>query len=137
MNDEWSYLLNTRNTQSGIRYAKAQVNGVNGLILLPDDWSSSYYNLNSTNTNKANYSTNIITDSQWDILEQHGAVFLPAAGMRYGTNISARGPQGYYWSTSYWGSNSSYHMNFSNSHISLGSTNRSDGNSVRLVHDAE
>ena len=34
---EWQYLFNTRSTASGIRFAKAQVNNVNGVILLPDD----------------------------------------------------------------------------------------------------
>ena len=40
-NGEWSYLLMTRSTASGIRYAKAQVNGINGVILLPDNWNNS------------------------------------------------------------------------------------------------
>ena len=41
---EWYYVFNTRSTVSGIRYAKAQVNGVNGVMLFPDNWNSSYYN---------------------------------------------------------------------------------------------
>jgi len=47
---EWNYVFYTRSTTSGIRYAKANVNNVNGVILLPDDWSSSTYSLSSTNT---------------------------------------------------------------------------------------
>ena len=35
---EWKYLLETRNTKAGMRYAKAIVNEVNGLILFPDEW---------------------------------------------------------------------------------------------------
>ncbi|MBP5175782.1 MAG: hypothetical protein ILP07_07725, partial [Treponema sp.] len=38
--EEWDYVFNTRSTSSGIRYAKAKVNNVNGVILLPDDWSA-------------------------------------------------------------------------------------------------
>ena len=35
--DEWEYLLNTRANASSLK-GVAQVNGVNGLILLPDNW---------------------------------------------------------------------------------------------------
>ena len=38
---EWTYLFDSRTTTSGVRYAKATVNGVSGVILLPDDWSTS------------------------------------------------------------------------------------------------
>ena len=43
--DEWLYLLDMRNTTSGMRFAKANVEGVNGLLLLPDDWDIAFYNL--------------------------------------------------------------------------------------------
>ncbi|MCR5660220.1 MAG: hypothetical protein K6G25_12960 [Bacteroidales bacterium] len=98
--DEWGYVFNTRTTPSGIRYAKANVNNVNGVILLPDDWNSSYYSLNSPNTSSANFNSNTITSSQWTALEQHGAVFLPAIGYRRGTSILDVGSIGYYWSAS-------------------------------------
>lgn len=35
---EWNYLFFERNTTSGIRFAYAQINNINGLILLPDNW---------------------------------------------------------------------------------------------------
>lgn len=69
---EWYYLFNTRPTSSGIRYAKAIVNNVKGVILLPDDWSVSYYNLNNTNTSGASFTSNTITSAQWTSLEQFG-----------------------------------------------------------------
>ena len=56
--DEWDYIFNTRSTTSGVRYAKATVNSVAGVILLPDDWSTSYYTLKSTNTATAAFSAN-------------------------------------------------------------------------------
>ena len=97
--DEWWYVFNTRNTISGIRYAKAEVNGVNGVILLPDNWSSSYYSLNSTNNGEASFSSNTISASQWNTLEQHDAVFLPAAGSRPGPGMGFFvGIIGKYWS---------------------------------------
>ena len=98
--EEWEHLFFNRSTPSQIRYAKACVNDVNGVILLPDDWSSSYFALNSPNSEEAVFGSNTITASQWDTLEQHGAVFLPAAGFRQLTNASGVGASGNYWSSS-------------------------------------
>jgi hypothetical protein len=132
--EEWRYVFNTRNTSSGIRYAKATVNNVNGVILLPDDWQSSYYSLSSTNSLGASYSSNTITATQWATLEQHGAVFLPAAGYRNGTSVYNVGSFGNYWSASCNNSSSAWYVYFGNS--SLGTSygyNRGYGQSVRLV----
>ena len=96
---EWEYVFKSRTTPSGIRYAMANVNNINGVILLPDDWNASYYSLRSTNSD-GSFSGNTITASQWSALEQAGAVFLPAAGLRYGTSVSLVGSYGNYWSSS-------------------------------------
>lgn len=96
--EEWMYLFNFRKTDSGIRFAKAIVNNVNGWIVLPDDWNEKYYNLEKTNWFKGEYDKNIITDKQWIILEQHGAVFLPAAGFRINTTVHESGILAGYWS---------------------------------------
>ena len=131
---EWRYVFNTRNTPSGIRYAKATVNNINGVILLPDDWQSSYYSLSSTNSPGASYSSNTITATQWATLEQHGAVFLPAAGYRNGTSVNIVGSYGNYWSASYIDSNNAWYVYFYDSSLSTGSYyNRCYGRSVRLV----
>jgi hypothetical protein len=136
--DEWSYLINTRNTSSGIRYAKARVNGVNGLVLLPDDWSSSYYSLNSTNNGSASFSANVISLSSWtNNLEAHGAVFLPAAGMRHGTQTSSVGSCGLYWSSSYYDSNNASYLELCSDGVEMDAVGRCDGLSVRLVVSLE
>ena len=135
---EWNYLFNTRTTTSGIRYAKANVNNVNGVILLPDDWSASTYTLSNTNSSDASFSSNTITASQWSTLEQAGAVFLPAAGGRNGTSVILVGSYGGYWSASYYGSYGAYYVFFDFSRLS---TYRDDdryyGHGVRLVRVAE
>ena len=79
---EWNYLFRSRKTSSGIRYAKAQVNGVNGVLLLPDLWNTSFYQPNNYNYDGAGFSSNVLTTAQWQRLEEQGAVFLPAAGNR-------------------------------------------------------
>ena len=137
--DEWEYIFDTRSTASGIRYAKAKVNYVNGVILLPDDWSTSYYTLNSTNSTSANFTSNTITASQWNTLEQHGAVFLPAAGCRLsGTSVSGVGDYGYYWSASCYDSNNAYNVYFLSGFLYPSKYNyRYLGRSVRLVAPAE
>ena len=134
---EWSYVFNTRSTTSGIRYAKANVNNVNGVILLPDDWSSSTYSLSNTNTYDASYSSNTLTASQWTILESAGAVFLPAAGYRNGTFYFV-GSYGVYWSASYDGRSRACVVDFGDSGLGTNyGYDRYDGQSVRLVCPAE
>ena len=99
--DEWNYLFNTRSTNSGIRYAKGIVNNVKGVILLPNNWSVSNYELNYVNNGGVLFSDNIITAEDWtNYLETNGAVFLPAAGTRGGTSLSNTGEEGRYWSSS-------------------------------------
>ena len=133
---EWNYVFNQRNTTSGKRYAKAQVNGVNGIILLPDDWNTSYYSLNNYNDNGASFSSNVISSSNWsNSLETHGVVFLPAAGCRSGTSVYSVNTYGHYWSASCISSNyQAYYVYFSNSYLITGSNGgRYYGYSVRLV----
>ena len=137
---EWAYVFNTRTTASNIRYAKAQVFGVNGVILLPDDWNVSYYTLNSPNTYDVSFVSNVITASQWSILEQHGAVFLPAAGSRNGISVGNVGYKGNYWSASYFygAGYEAYNVSFSESSLSPQIyTARLNGYSVRLVRNIQ
>ncbi len=137
-NAEWTYVFNTRNTSSGIRYAKAKVNNINGMILLPDDWQSSYYTLNNTNSSGANYTTNTITATQWASLEQYGAVFLPAAGHRSGNAVENVGSYGNYYSASFYNSNSSNSIYFYSSGVGTGHyDSRFYGRSVRLVRPSK
>ena len=137
--DEWVYLFKTRTTTSGIRYAKATVNNVKGVILLPDDWNASYHALVSANTADADFTSNPITAAEWTSdFEAHGAVFLPVAGRREGTSVSYVNSSGHYWSSTSDGSNNAYQVFFDNSNLNPSSNpNRYYGCSVRLVRDVE
>ena len=138
--DEWVYVFNTRSTSSGIRYAKATVNGVNGVILLPDNWSSSNYSLSNTNSSGASYSSNRISQSDWtNRLEANGAVFLPAAGYRYGTYVYDVGSTGGYWSASCIDSDGAHYVTFSGEYLNpdLWYYDRDGGRNVRLVCSVE
>ena len=134
---EWNYVFNTRSTNSGIRYAMAQVNNVDGVILLPDNWSSNYYTLYGTNSYGASFSINVISASTWvDSLEAHGAVFLPAAGYRNGTSVLNVGSCGDYWSSSYYNPDYAYYVYFGDVLYTGDWYYRHCGLSVRLVQDA-
>ena len=81
--EEWSYILDHRTTLSGIRYAQGIVNGIQGLILCPDDWSENYYELSSANE-ISGFNSNVISLEDWtNNLESHGTVFLPLTGIRF------------------------------------------------------
>ena len=141
--NEWHYVFTSRNTSSGMRFVKAQIVGtsqgtINGVILLPDDWSASYYPLINPDQNGVGFSSNMINVSTWiNSLEAHGAVFLPAAGSRNGIFVSNAGSNGYYWSASYGNSINAYSVSFGDtSCLPQTSSNRFSGCSVRLVRPA-
>ena len=136
---EWDYVFNHRNTTSGIRYAKATVNGVNGVVLLPNNWTASIYALNNINSNGAGFTSNTITATDWaNVLEANGAVFLPAAGKRLGTSVDDVGSDGYYWSSSHFVSYFAQEVYFRSDVLYTNTEySRYVGFSVRLVRSAE
>ena len=131
---EWYYIINTRVTQSGIRYAKAKILDVNGVILLPDNWDENTYHLNNANSVTANFSSNTLTASHWINLEQAGAVFLPAAGHRDPCWVMDVGSSGCYWSTSTYDADYANRVYFSDSDLYTEEAYRFIGHSVRLVY---
>lgn len=132
---EWDYVFNTRITTSGIRYAKARVNDINGVVLLPDEWITSIYSLNYVNEINSSFSSNIIGEIQWSILEQYGAVFLPAAGQRIGNRVYHVNSDASYWSSTCSGIYGAYYFGFHDNGLYTNSNYRYYGRSVRLVQD--
>ena len=137
--DEWVYLLDARRTVSGVRFARAKVNNVSGLILLPDDWNADTYNLDYTNTYNSYFSCNIISASQWITLETAGAVFLPAAGTRFKTICNGiQYDEGYYWTATGIDRTQARCLVFHEYNLSpQANEGRYYGLSVRLVRDVE
>jgi len=137
--DEWEYVLNTRNTNSGMRYAKAVVNGVNGVIVFPDNWNKTNYKINDANDGYANYKRNVISKDSWNrVFEPNDAVFLPAAGNTWSGGIVDFGLRSCYWSATIGTYGSAYCLVFEDSvyHI-MQKELRGNGFSVRLVCDVE
>ena len=96
--DEWAYLLYGRTDASDL-CGVAQINGVNGMFVLPDNWkcpANITLKLGFRGWRFAEYQ--MLTIKQWSKLEAAGAVFLPAAGYREGISVDYVQAQGFYWS---------------------------------------
>ena len=142
--DEWEYLFQTR-TEASNKYGAAKVNGKTGVVLLPDDWTlPSGCGFTPGMTSASSWddwsfvaSTNIYEGKAWVDMENNGAVFLPAAGDRYRTDLYGVGSYGLYWSASPFGTNDAYYLGFGSDDLGPQSgSGRGDGRSVRLVQAA-
>ena len=129
---EWEYLLNTRKNAQFLR-SQATVNNVKGYVLLSDDFKKPSDITWSHQTN--DWTTNTHSAEQWSALEALGAVFLPASGYRDGSNVDYVQSYGRYWSATRYDSKYAYCLYFRSGGANMGSYNRSDGQSVRLVKD--
>ena len=137
--DEWNYLRYDR-TNANDLVGVAQVNGVNGLVFLPDNWTcpagvtfkSGFHSSYGVDYYAA-YQT--FTSDQWSKLEAAGAVFLPAAGGRVGTNVRGVQYDGGYWSATERNSYYAYYLYFNSGVADMDYYSRYIGRSVRLVKD--
>lgn len=137
---EWDYILNIRHTSSinGIedaRYSKAAINEIEGLIIFPDTYAhpTNVPLPNAINNFSASY-TDGYSISEWEQMENAGAIFLPATGDYSHTGHSPI-VSGKYWSTT-WSSNPYYlYYDASNVVIEEERLYTSRAHSVRLVMD--
>lgn len=135
--DEWEYLIKNRPNASSLQ-GVAQVNGVNGLILLPDNWICPAGVTFRPGFNDrylyAEYQT--FTADQWLQFEEAGAIFLPAAGIRrLGKDVSNDTQFSRIWSATGYDNNNAYYLYFLTDIAYMNTTNRSHGHSVRLVRN--
>lgn len=139
--NEWLFVFNSRRTKTGMRYVKATVNGIIGVILLPDNWDGSNYNLTNANDAAAKYEDNNISQNDWNnVFESKGAVFLPGGGERIGCDVQGSYPK--YWSATASTGERAYKIciivtNGTYYSFTKDSARRRDGLSVRLVCDIE
>lgn len=105
---EWTYLLATRNASivngvANARFAKGKVAGVYGLILFPDNYSHPSTITLPVGINARDdfgWNNNSYNVSEWEEIENAGAVFLPAAGYRWReTQVVNINESICYWST--------------------------------------
>ena len=158
--DEWKYLFRQRENAESL-WGHGKVNGVKGLIILPDDWllpsgvsfkasttrgytwetnngGRYYYHSSDPLLQQApGYNMNSYSLADWEKMETNGAVFLPAAGYRRdGTEVREIGTDGDYWSNSFVSGSLFYEIMFTADMLGLGYySSKYIGNSVRLVKD--
>lgn len=107
---EWDHLLYHRKNAMHLM-GQARIEGLNGLILLPDVWRG--VDGISFVSSPKEASENIYTIDEWHRMEAAGAIFLPAAGYWQNNQVSFVGHYGYYWSSS------SYYVFFAERGISV------------------
>ena len=136
--EEWYYIFYER-TNANKLLGPASVNGIHGLVLLPDNWSTPV-DLNFI-ADIDNWTINEYTVSQWSQMESAGAVFLPAAGYRDFTpdmKVYSIGVVGEYWSSTPDGSGGyagGFSFSYDKNRVLFGDYYRRAGQSVRLVQD--
>ena len=144
-NEEWNYLFNTRADAIG-KYGAARVNGITGVVILPDDWTVAPVGCSFTPgmTSASDWfdwsyvaTSNIYNSAaQWALMESYGAVFLPAAGGRYGTTVNGAGTYGYCWSSTQYDTNYACDLRFNSNYLNSDDNYyRYYGRSVRLVSE--
>lgn len=152
-NNEWIYLLSKR-TNALHLVTHATVEGVCGLILLPDDWKELSdvklkftVDLNGNNKqpwativdHSVNYySLNVLSIDQFALLQANGAVFLPAAGSVNASHFNGTNYEGNYWSATANSESHAYGPRITPYSYSPNSGySRIEALSVRLVHDVK
>lgn len=130
--NEWYYLLNKRDDAKS-RFTLATVNGVAGMLILPDNLRLPQKNRYVAGKNGTKASDNKYNATQWKKMEEKGCVFLPMTGFSDGEVVSKAETVGYYWSSS-----SGSAFSFGKDYLyprSTTPTNR--GCAVRLVREAQ
>lgn len=132
---EWTYVLFDR-PGADDKHGAATVAGIHGLILLPDTWTAPSGVPAFVSGYSSLWATNQYTAAEWSDMEAAGAVFLPAAGDRYGTEMGYVGTYGVYWSSTPTNEYYAGVMCFFDYYVNYeGNYNRGFGRSVRLVQD--
>ena len=98
--DEWEYLLKKRPNAERL-HIKARVNGVEGMLLLPDGFFDHRVRI-PIDATPSGYDTNSYDLTLWATLEAAGVVFLPCAGYRYFDNSDKK--EAYHNYLGYWSS---------------------------------
>ncbi|MBR1517569.1 MAG: hypothetical protein IJ620_05450 [Bacteroidales bacterium] len=139
---EWRFILSQRSTTavvagiSNARYAKVKVNGANGVVLFPDEYSHPSAATAALNPNQTSSAFVTLSADEWAQMEAAGAVFLPAAGNRLGSTVYDAGTRAYYWSSTHFDASDAYGIFIQVGGFSTSGHNyRNRGNAVRLVYD--
>ena len=145
--ETYRFLLTTMTKQGDASMSVSVLNGhmacgttIGGAIVFPDNFSWPTDYLSVFEAVNVFGSGAEITEAQWSLLEQQGAIFLPAGGYRRG-GVSAAGLYGYYNSATVtnWSAVNSMTIGFGSAQNWLHWSNayRFTGRSVRVVRTIE
>ena len=126
--EEWMFIFHERENATTL-FGLGNVNGINGIILLPDSWiapSGVTFNVSTkkglswdgskyVNSKKNNFEHNSYNLIQWEKMESAGAVFLP----------STLSEGGCYWASTHSGQIFGYRLSFDSVYV-----NPQDANNV-------
>ncbi len=131
---EYNYLFTKRENASNL-YGLGAIDGMTGLMLLPDDWTNCPGDLTFI-PGGSNWA-NLYTLEQWAEMESAGAVFLRAAGHRTGNTFASGGTYGLYCSSTHYDDENIYYLRFRNKYavMPVMYNVRCTGFSVRLVQE--
>ena len=140
--DEWDYLFRGRENAASL-YANGTVSGVNGSILLPDNWViPADLHFKPSNSTDSTAAPNNYTADEWMFMEMAGAVFLPITYERsmdwqseYCTAVYQENTARYWTSTPNGTNGAYYYVPYGNPTILM--DNRYVGKGVRLVQNHE
>lgn len=137
--DEWDYILNHRPNAQKL-FGMAAINEASGLILLPDNWQCPngiifIPGFSATEKLKDYAQHQSFTLEQWRLLEQSGAIFIPAAGGRTAGGVANASFSGGYWCSSWQDESKAHCFHFFSGLIKKSTPNRYHSYSVRLVQD--
>ena len=138
--DEWDYLFRGRENAASL-YANGTVSGVNGSILLPDNWViPADLHFKPSNSTDSTAAPNNYTADEWMFMEMAGAVFLPITYERsmdwqseYCTAVYQENTARYWTSTPNGTNGAYYYVPYGNPTILM--DNRYVGKGVRLVQN--
>lgn len=137
--EEAYYLYNTRENAKKLR-GKAKVNGRFGYMLLPDNWEKPDGVVWNSNAEWDDSNANVYSTSEWEIMEESGAVFLPCCGYKmtdYENNLAYTQYSGNYWLATCYSSTKAYTLYFYLNAASISPMTRMLGGPVRLVQDVK
>ncbi len=135
---EWDYLTSGAGDRKGklglavIRLPSSA--SVCGMVILPDDWSLPD-GCGFVSGKAAGFESNAYDLQQWGLMENAGAVFIPASGYRYGSVVNDVGSYGECWT----GTPSSdddghaWYLHFDPENVAVNDSGRNCGVLMRLA----
>lgn len=132
---EWDFVLVYRK-DAELKRGTGTVNGIHGLILLPDRWQNPKGIVFCPGC--ISWNDNKLSRAQWEQMQKSGAVFLPASDYVWADNPPQPGMAGLYWTATPKGDKEAYFMYFYEGRAYASVVNqRCFRQSVRLVRDVK